>query len=197
LNREEQKAVTRAHLLDAAREVFAQRGFHAASIDEIAERAGYSHGAVYSNFAGKEALFLAVYEDFINTRAREIAEPLEVAGFVEGARVAATRWMQRITDDPNGYLLRIEFGLFAVRDPQLRGQFAAQLAANRELLGQLVQRRVDERGVEPPLPAEALATVLRALGIGLAIERIVNPEAIPEELYADAVEWIVKAAGLD
>jgi AcrR family transcriptional regulator len=197
LNREEQKAVTRAHLLAAARHVFARRGFDGASIDEIAEQAGYSHGAVYSNFSGKEELFLAVYEEFIKTRGQEIAGPLEQEDFVAGARAAASRWMERITDDPEGYLLRIEFGLFALRDPRLRGRFAAQLGLNRELIARLLERRIADLGVKPPLGATELAGIVRALGIGLAIERVVDPDAIPAELFADAVEWIIAAAGLD
>jgi BetI-type transcriptional repressor, C-terminal len=104
--------------------------------------------------------------------------------------------MERISEDREGYMLRIEFGLFALRDPRLRDRFAAQLVANRDLLGEIVSRRVEQVGTKPPLPPDRLASVIRALGIGLAIEKTANPDAIPEELYADAVEWIVRAAGL-
>jgi AcrR family transcriptional regulator len=197
LSREEKKALTRAELLKAARHEFARRGFDGASIDAIAEQAGYSHGAVYSNFKGKEELFMAVYEQFIQTRAREIAEPLEDADFVSGARAAANGWMERISEDPEGYLLRIEFGLFALRDPRLRRRFRAQLGSNRELLERILAQRIDELGAELPLSGAELAKIVRALGIGLAIERVVDPTAIPAGLFADAVEWIIGAAGLD
>ena len=62
LTRAEQRDVTRSRLLDAAEKVFVDRGFHAASVDEVAEEAGYSKGAVYSNFENKDELFLAVLE---------------------------------------------------------------------------------------------------------------------------------------
>jgi AcrR family transcriptional regulator len=62
LSRQEKKAETRARLLEAAESVFARRGFHAASVEEVAEEAGFSTGAVYSNFGGKEDLFLALWD---------------------------------------------------------------------------------------------------------------------------------------
>jgi hypothetical protein len=80
--------------------------------------------------------------------------------------------------------------------PRLRQRFATQLGSNRELLARLLERRIDELRAKPALGATELATVVRALGIGLAIERVVNPDAIPAELFADAVEWIIDATGL-
>ena len=62
LRREEQRELTRAQILDAAERIFA-RGFRGASIEAIAEEAGYSHGAIYSNFKGKEDLFLVLVEE--------------------------------------------------------------------------------------------------------------------------------------
>src|SRR5438552_3631727 len=72
LTREQSKANTRERLLDAARSVFARSGFHGASVEEIASRAGYSTGALYSNFDGKEDLFLVLMEREIEEHSREI-----------------------------------------------------------------------------------------------------------------------------
>src|SRR5579859_7078045 len=73
MTREQSKAHTRERLLAAARTVFASSGFHGASVEEIASCAGYSTGALYSNFDGKEDLFLELMEREINEHAREIA----------------------------------------------------------------------------------------------------------------------------
>src|SRR5436853_4591753 len=73
LLRAERKERTKAELVEAARAVFLRRGFHAASLDEIAEEAGYTKGAVYSNFDGKDDLFLAVFEDHFRRRAEAYA----------------------------------------------------------------------------------------------------------------------------
>src|SRR4051812_11272388 len=69
LTREQSRAQTRERLLDAARDVFARSGFHGASVDEIASAASYSTGALYSNFDGKEDLFLALMEREIDEHA--------------------------------------------------------------------------------------------------------------------------------
>src|SRR6478735_6157335 len=97
--RAEKQARTRAELIAAATKVFARRGYNGASVEEIAEEAGYSHGAVYSNFEGKADLFLADFEDYMAERARELAatqidipegESLEIR-----ARALADQWMER------------------------------------------------------------------------------------------------------
>ena len=73
MTREQSRANTRERLLAAARSVFARSGFHGASVDEIASEAGFSTGALYSNFDGKEDLFLVLMEREIDEHAREIA----------------------------------------------------------------------------------------------------------------------------
>src|SRR3984957_17845670 len=94
LNREQSRANTRDRLLAAARSVFAQRGFHGASVEEIAAEAGYSTGALYSNFGGKEDLFLDLMEREIADHAREIATAVGGrASVAERAKGGARQWM--------------------------------------------------------------------------------------------------------
>src|ERR1700724_3041427 len=94
LTREQSKANTRERLLDAARSVFASSGFHGASVEEIASRAGFSTGALYSNFDGKEDLFLALMEREIEEHSREIAAAVaRRASVAERATGGAEVWM--------------------------------------------------------------------------------------------------------
>src|SRR3954454_12756787 len=111
--RAEKQARTRGELLTTAAAVFAERGYDGASVEEIAEQAGYSHGAVYSNFAGKSDLFLAVFERYMADRAQELAAtqaeiegdaPLEIR-----ARALADQWMEHLASDRESFLLHIEF----------------------------------------------------------------------------------------
>ena len=88
-SRAEKQAATRAQLIRAAASVFARRGFQAARVEEIAEEAGYSHGAVYSNFAGKEDLFLAVFEDYMTKRIEEVAHATEIRDHSQSAPARA------------------------------------------------------------------------------------------------------------
>ncbi len=196
--RVEKQARTRAELIATAAEVFARRGYNGASVEEIAEQAGYSHGAVYSNFDGKADLFLAVFEDYMAERARELAAtqvgladdaPLEVR-----ARALADQWMERFSKDRASVVLHMEFIAHASRDPELAGRFGTRSAALREAVAHYIAGYQEEAGTEFALPPDDLAMVLRALGIGLAVEALVSPEAVRKDLYGDFVELLVEMA---
>jgi AcrR family transcriptional regulator len=193
--RAERQARTRAELLTTAAKLFARRGYAGASVEEIAEEAGYSHGAVYSNFAGKADLFLAVFEEYMAERARELAAtqvdigadaPLELR-----ARALADQWMERFAADRESFLLHMEFIAHSGRDPELAGRFGTRSAALREVISGYIANVQREIGVELPLPPDEVALVLRALGIGLAIEALVSPDAVRSDLYGDFVELLL------
>jgi len=194
-SRAEKQARTRSELIETAATVFAQRGYDGASVEEIAERAGYSHGAVYSNFAGKADLFLAVFEEYMAERARELAATQErldeEAPLETRARALADQWMERFDADRESVLLHMEFIAHAERDPELAGRFGTRSAALREAIAAYIAHYQQEEGVEAPLPPAELALVLRALGIGLAIEALVSPDAVRPDLYGDFVELLV------
>jgi AcrR family transcriptional regulator len=195
LTRAEQQARTRARLIDAAAKVFARRGYQAASVEEIAEEAGYSHGAVYSNFDGKADLFLAVFENYMAERVRELAETQaalpEDAPLEARARALADQWMDRLERDRESVALHMEFIAHADRDPELARRFGSRSMAMREAVARYISRYQREAGLEPAMPVDDLALVLRALGIGLAIESLVSPEAVRHDLYGDFVELLI------
>jgi AcrR family transcriptional regulator len=193
--RAEKQARTRAELLATAAKVFARRGYNGASVEEIAEEAGYSHGAVYSNFDGKADLFLAVFEEYMAERARELVAsqvdlgedaPLELR-----ARALADQWMERFAADRESFVLHMEFIAHSGRDPELAGRFGARSAALREAVSRYIAAFQEEAGMDLGLPPDDLALVLRALGIGLAVEALVSPDAVRQDLYGDFVELLV------
>jgi AcrR family transcriptional regulator len=199
--RAQKQARTRAELLATATSVFARRGYQGASVEEIAEEAGYSHGAVYSNFDGKADLFLAVFEEYMAERARELAAtqvdltedaPLEVR-----ARALADQWMERFGRDRESFVLHMEFIAHAGRDPELAGRFGSRSAALREAVARYIASYQEEAGVELALPPDDLALILRALGIGLAVEALIGPDAVRQSLYGDFVELLVRLARQD
>jgi AcrR family transcriptional regulator len=194
-SRAERQARTRDELLDAAASVFARRGYEGASIEEIAERAGYSHGAVYSNFAGKAELFLTVFEDYMARRARELAGTQAALGqgapIEARARSLADQWMERFAADRESFVLQMEFLVHAARDPDLAGRLGARSAALRETVARYISSYEAEAGSKFPLPAQELALVLRALGIGLAVEALISPDAVRPEIFGDFVELLV------
>jgi AcrR family transcriptional regulator len=189
--RAEKQAQTRANLIDAASRVFAQRGYSAATVEEIAERAGYSHGAVYSNFASKEELFLAVFERYMELRVEEVAKASEIEGsFVERARAAADQWMRRFGEDRETFLLHLEFMIHAARNPELSAQLGERMAALRVDIQRRIAERAAEQGASLPLSPAQLALVVRALGIGLAVEALNAPGEVDTGLYGDFVALV-------
>jgi AcrR family transcriptional regulator len=178
--RSERKARTRAELVDAAERLFRRDGFHATSVDAIADEAGYTKGAVYSNFGGKEDLFFAVYERHVARRAAAIDASIERSSSAAEALRTGMRDAARGTDD--GWMaVFFEFWAHVLRHPEHRARFAG---LHRQALAPFV-RGVEtlsrERGIEPPLSPDLLATAQLALGNGLQLERLTRPEDIDVE----------------
>lgn len=195
--REEQKALTRRRLLDSAEAVFARRGFHGASVDEIAREAGATSGALYSNFSGKEDLFLALFEERIATDVGDYADILAAGETLEEqARGAADHWMAILGERPDYFPLLIEFWAYAVREPRLRERFASRFASLRVASARLVTDGAAQLGISlPPELAERLGALITALGNGLALEKLADPEAIPDSLHGDLLVLFFRGLG--
>jgi AcrR family transcriptional regulator len=195
LTRAEQQVRTRTRLIEAATKVFARRGFHQASVEEIAEEAGYSHGAVYSNFDGKGELFLAVFEDYMAERVRELADTQTAlpddAPPEARARALADQWMDRLDRDRQSVALHMEFIAHADREPELARRFGERSSVMREAVSRYIAQYQQETGEELAMSADDLAIVLRSLGIGLAIESLGSPGAVRHDLYGDFVELLI------
>ena len=195
LTREQSKANTRERLLAAARGAFAESGFHGASVDEIATRAGFSTGALYSNFDGKEDLFLVLMEREIEEHSREIAKAVaERPSVSERATGGARRWMAMIEREPELLLLFMEFWAYGVRDADVRPKVAERFAQVRRLLTRLIDDGAREFELELTLPAEQLAIAVDALADGIARQRLADPTAVPDELMGTVLSLLFEAA---
>lgn len=157
---------TRRKLVRAASEEVAQRGFHAASVDVIASRAGFSIGALYSNFANKDELFLSVFDGHLSWFEQHLAA---VAAADDATRAAAD-WMADLGRDPDQFLIFIEFWAYAVRQPALRAQLAQKLAEMRERVASVL--------------GDDVALLALATARGLALERLADPKAVPDTAVA-------------
>jgi len=195
MTREQSRAHTRERLLAAARSVFARHGFHGASVDEIAAQAGFSTGALYSNFDGKEDLFLVLMEREIDEHAREIAQAVRArASIAERATGGARQWMTMIDREPDLLLLFMEFWAYGVRDPQVRPKVAERFAQMRRVITQLIADGVREFELELELPAEQLALAIDALADGIARQKLADPQAVPDELMGNVLALLFSAA---
>jgi AcrR family transcriptional regulator len=195
MTREQSKANTRERLLSAARSVFASSGFHGASVEEIASQAGFSTGALYSNFDGKEDLFLVLMEREIDEHAREIRQAVrERASVAERATGGARQWMTMIEREPELLLLFMEFWAYGVRDVQVRPKVAARFAQMRQLLTELIADGVREFDLELEIPAEHLAVAIDALADGIARQKLADPDAVPDDLMGRVVSLLLAGA---
>jgi AcrR family transcriptional regulator len=194
LTREESRQVTRERLIAAAASVFAERGYRRASVDEIASRAGYTIGALYSNFSGKDEVLLALLEQQVGRIAeRIVAAALEAGDPADKLRAGAREWMAFLDEEPELYALMVEFWTMWVRDEEQRPHHARRFAAVRAYIGRLIQEKADEMGVALRLPAEHVGAVVMALADGLALQHLANPEAVPAELYPAVLPILVQA----
>ena len=178
LSRAEQNDRNRALLLDAARRVFLERGYYAATLDQIADEAGFSKGAVYSRFASKADMFLALLEDRITERAAQNAAlARDLAG--SGNFAAPLDLAQRAERAAPGWrLLVTEFRIHAARDPELNRRYAALHARTVEGIAAMMAL-ISERGAEHlPFPPRQLAELVLAVETGLALELQADPGAL-------------------
>jgi|SRR5579884_912705 len=184
----------RKDLLRAAAEVFAARGFRDASIDEVAERAGYSKGAVYWHFAGKDDLFLALVEEHVDRPTREMIELLESAPAERDMSVEASRrFAQLLAGQPEWLLLENEYWSQAVRDPDLRQRYANHRRELRAALGTALAARAGTLGAgQIEIDPERIATAIMALSIGLAQQALIDPDAAPDDLLGETIVLIYK-----
>jgi AcrR family transcriptional regulator len=186
LSRAESQARTRRAVLDAAADLFARRGYHATSIEDIAMGAGLTRGAIYSNFASKQDLLVAV----ITTASSLFDDAVfgdESLTFPQRLRVYAHHLMADWTKIRRAILLYSELELLAARDPKLRGKVAAAWEPLIRRQGADLDAVSPAQGVQLPLDGLSMMVTLGAAVRGLLRERLVFGDLIDEQLLGDAL----------
>ena len=194
LSRKDAKARTRSLLLEAAAKVFAHNGYTGASVEDVAEAAGFSTGALYSNFSGKEDLFLALFAERNRERTGEAVKSIldpAVSGEQRRANIAD---MLLDEDDADEAMLQTEFWLFAMRRPELRERFTEQVHNNRRSLAGALAAWAHDHDRPDTIAFDDLATVLVAVFRGLVQMRRTDPALVTTDLYATASRWLIEGA---
>lgn len=173
------RAQTRATLLRAAGEVFAARGYHGASLEDVAGAAGLTKGAVYSSFNSKDDLFYALMHERIAERLALVVQATDPQATPQEAVQDAGRALADLsTEQADWHLLFIEFWAQAVRDPERREDFARHRRRARELIAGFLERQAAALETTLPAPADQLAVAILALSNGIAIEQIADPRTV-------------------
>ena len=194
--RSERKAGTRAELLAAARRVFLARGFHGASLDEIADEAGYTKGAVYSNFRGKDDLFLALLDEHYLRRVdlhTELFLGLDADEPEAAARAVAGIMLDAYEGEPAWWALVTDFSTHASRDPELRARLRELRERFLASMAVLIDGVAERYGLMYTLPSHEVARATGALLRGLMLDWILEPEPVDRADRARLFEETVTA----
>lgn len=191
MRQEERRAQTSQQLLDAAAEVFTRLGFQAAIVDDVADAAGRTKGAVYANFGSKDALLLALLDRHLDDQLAQIDRILvESEGGDLFANLRDASAEQMGAGGSFGRLM-LEFWLYAARDPQARAALAARYGQVRDRLAEAIAERDAARGIgDSRAPGDAAALVL-ALDAGLFLQHLIDPEAITADLRVEAIIAVI------
>jgi AcrR family transcriptional regulator len=191
LSRAEQNDRNRALLLSAALRVFLSRGYHAATLEQIADEAGFSKGAVYSRFESKADMFLALLTDRIAARAAENAAA--VAELASSDTMIELAW-QAERAMPGWRLLVTEFRVLAARDPALNRRYAAAHATTVNAAAGILSAVAERDGISLAVPARQLAELFLAIETGIALEQLASPDALDIRQAGAALRQLVELA---
>lgn len=194
LSREDSRARTRALLLRSARTVFSKRGYVGASIDEIAEAAGFSKGAFYSNFSTKDEIFLELLAAHMHDEAQVLGDLLGRAQSAQGV----SELLREIGDlyrlfetDVDWGLLVLEFNLHAGRDAIFFETFSNRFVDHREKMAALVEGLFKLAGAKMPCSSLDLAIALIAISYGIPVQRLAFPASIPRGALGNTIEMLL------
>jgi AcrR family transcriptional regulator len=184
LRRAELVERNREAVLAAARRVFIDRGYAGATLDAIAEAAGFSKGVVYSQFDSKADLFLTLLERRIVERAQQTERIVAEHAGLAGLRKVFEAGGEDAVSEAAWARVLVEFRALASRDPRLNGRYAAAHARAVQRLASALERLCATAGLTPHFPPRVMAEFILALASGATLETAANPAALPFEVVS-------------
>ncbi|MCZ2079961.1 MAG: TetR/AcrR family transcriptional regulator [Bryobacterales bacterium] len=187
LTREESRAQTRERLIEAAYQLFSTEGVEATSIDRIAEYAGYSRGAFYSNFDSRDALLAALTERK-SERVEADFQRLEDAGLSPEGMVQALRdYALEMTADRKACLFYLELEMYGVRHPEVRELIGKFVRKDTRRAARFLDNLFASWGVHDHPPSELIISSYIALAQGLTMRQIVDPGGLSDQMLHDSL----------
>jgi AcrR family transcriptional regulator len=185
---------TRRKLLAAAERIFARDGFEAARLEDIAAGAGYTRGAFYANFSGKEDIFFALLDEWVRQRIDSVAAAVRKQQSPERKLAALRKYYVEIAKDRRLVLNALEFKLFALRHPKAHARLQARHRHLRATWGELFAEVSKALGRELAIANSAASAACGSLALGLLLEQLVDPKSLSEkdvhyilDLFFDAI----------
>jgi AcrR family transcriptional regulator len=191
LTREEQREQTRQRLKESAMELFAARGYEGTAVEELAERAGYSRGAFYSNFANKQELMKAIIAEGFDSDIENLRRMESIEG-TEELSAAYQQLAEAFYGNPENLLWMLEFQLSAVRYPGLRDAYAAQHRKLRDGIRRLLVTHLRRQGHDDAEAYQEYADLFLVILPGLGLLRLIYGEEIDSAAFARAFRAILR-----
>lgn len=191
LTRVEARQQTRERLLDAAADVFKRLGYHGATLEAVAEAAGYTKGAVYSNFATKADLFMALLDRYVEGEITAQLEQFAGKTLEQVLDEIEVVFDRQVRSDPQWATLRMEFWLVADRDPEVRQRMVAKSEEYRDRAGAMIDAMLAAEGRTAPFTGRELGMLINALASGAALEIQHDPKAIDTALLVRGLRQLV------
>jgi AcrR family transcriptional regulator len=182
----------RRRILETAGRLFVERGLEATSLDAVARAAGFSKGAVYSNFAGKDALCFELLSAGIDARVAQVAAAAGAGDAASRMERAGETLLRIVGEEPGWQVFFVELWLRCVRNPDLARQFAAKRRLMRRQIATVLQEQASATGMPLPLPADQLAVAFLALSNGLGLEGLIDRAAVPPDLMGRLFAWTLR-----
>jgi AcrR family transcriptional regulator len=195
LTPERRRRQTRDHLLDAAAQVLAERGFHGASLDEVAAAAGFTKGAVYSNFKNKEDLFLALLETLHEREMEELDKTLHGSEVPPESRLSDFVALYRTEAGQlpgNWAALYLEFCVYSMRNPEARRKLAELNEAMIDSIADILETERSRRGIDTEESSTHLARIIQAFSRGVGMMRAIEPDAVDEAFLETAIAFLAR-----
>jgi AcrR family transcriptional regulator len=188
---------TRDLLLEAAAKVLSERGYHGASLDEVAAVAGFTKGAVYSNFKNKEDLFLALLDSLREREMEALHRTLEASEIPPESRLEDFVEFMREPPVELGWswiALYLEFCLYAIRgNPAARIRLVEQQNASIDEVAEILETERSKSGIKTPESPKELARLVEAFSRGLSIMRQLDPESVDDAFLQVAIAFLARA----
>jgi len=189
--RGEEQPDTRTRLLDAAAQVFSERGFAASSVDDVAAAAGMSKGAVYWNFDSKDDLIEALIEERVIGPLRALIEFTRSAPADQPTAGTAGDVITAVLDQRQLLQLFYEYWIAGVRDPEKRKHNIELQRDLRDALGEALDARREHLGMpELEISGRDVATAYTALAQGMWLIGIADPDFFPRGLYSEMIALV-------
>ena len=197
LTRKEKQEQTRSCLMKSASRVFARRGMSGASIDEVAEDAGYTKGAFYANFKSKEELFLAMLDESFSERIAETEHAFATdESPPEQARHSAAHFAEAMRADPDKSRLGFEFAAHAMRSEPFREELLTRFSTLRRRMEEIFGKRMAELGLEPTVPLDRMVLMIISMAEGWKIWQMLDPDVVDDAMLEEMMEIFVTGFGV-